>query len=217
MAELCRAYWYPLYAHVRRAGYSAEDAEDLTQMLFESLIKRNTFERIRPEGGRLRSYLLKAMNNLLSTAARDSNRQKRGGQVSVEIDQASAEQRYQIEPHDTGDPEILYERRWAITLMDNVLSQLQLESVEKGKEKQFEIFRPLFVPGGPEVSHRELAEKLGVSEGTARVSLFRMRQRYGDLLRATISDTVVDPSEVADEISHLMSIFRSTTEGLAPS
>ena len=208
LSELCQSYWYPLYAHARRADTKPADAEDITQAFLESLIKRNVFARVTPGGGRLRSYLLKSMNHFLASDLRNRTALKRGGgQALISIDQEMAEERYQFEPKGTEDPELLYERRWATLLLENVLAALKQESEAKNKTSEFEALHPLLTPGAAEVSHREIGEKLGVSESAARIALYRMRQRYGDLLRATISDTVVSEEDVADEISHLMKVF----------
>ena len=210
MSELCQTYWYPLYAHVRRASINATDAEDLTQSFFENLIQRDIFARVKPEGGRLRSYLLKSLNHFLSSETRKQHTQKRGGgRTIISIDQELAENRIRIEPIDTENPEILYERRWAETLMAKVLSELEQEWEAKGRLDHFRHIQPLLIPGAAEVPHRELGKALGITEGAARSTLFRMRQRYGELLRLTIADTVSNEDEVADEISHLMKVFRS--------
>ena len=211
MSYLCQAYWYPIYAHVRRSGFKAQDAEDLTQSFFEALIRRDLFGRVQPDGGRLRSYLLKALNHFISTHSRDRNRLKRGGGIPlVSIDQESAESRYSREPKDMDDPGLLYERRWATALMEHVLSELENECQLNGKSDQFQVFRPMLTPSEQEqIPHRVLAEKLRVAEGTARVALFRIRQRYGELLRSAIADTVTSQDDIADEIAHLMKVFRS--------
>ncbi len=210
MAELCQTYWYPLYAHARRNGASPEDAEDLTQAFFQGVIKNDVFARIEPDGGRLRSYLLKSMTRFLASDARKRQSLKRGGgQLVISIDQAMAEDRFRMEPQDEADPQKLYERRWAETLLGNVFQQLREIYVAKGKGEEFEAMRDLLMPGAREISHRELGTRMGMSEGAARTALFRLRQRYGELLRAAIADTVVSDNDVADEIAHLMKVFRS--------
>ena len=212
LASLCQAYWYPIYAHARRSCANAADAEDLTQAFFENLLDRDIFERVKPEGGRLRSYLLKAMNHFMAGDFRKRTALKRGGgRQIVSIDQEVAEGRFLAEPRDTEDPEVLYERRWARSLLDQVFELLRKESEERDRVDEFEVIHPLLVPGGEDLTHQEIGNRLGISEGAARSRLFRMRQRYGDLLREVISDTVVTPDDVADEISHLMRVFRSTT------
>lgn len=212
LAELCQTYWYPLYAHARRHGASPEDAEDLTQAFFQGVIKNDVFARIDPDGGRLRSYLLKSMTRFLASDERKRKALKRGGgQTVVSIDQARAEDRYQMEPKDSASPETLYERRWAQVLFEQVFQSLQAESTAKGRSDEFEAMQPMLMPGAREISHRDLSKKIGSSESAARTALFRLRQRFGELLRRAIADTVSSEDDVADEIAHLMKVFQTET------
>ena len=204
LENLCRAYWYPLYAFVRRQGVSPEDAQDLTQAFFEKLIEKNFLADVQREKGRFRSFLLAALKHFLANEWDKARAQKRGGGVvHVPIDTASAETRYGLEPAHFDSPEKLFERRWAITLLDRVLERLRDEHVEAGKADLFEQLKPCLTAEKASLSYAELGARGGLSEGAVKVAVHRLRQRYRELLRAEIAETVDSPGEVEEELRHL--------------
>ncbi len=208
LAEICQLYWYPLYAYVRRKGYSREDAEDLTQGFFAKLLARQDFAGLDRARGKLRSYLLTALDHHLSSYHRHAKAEKRGGGRAVlSIDFERAEKRYQNEPQESQTPEAMFERRWATTLLESVMRALAAEQVAKGKGEQFAILGRYITFKSGEAPYREVGETLGVSEGNARIMVHRLRQRYGELLKAHVASTVRDPSQVREELHHLMAVF----------
>jgi RNA polymerase sigma-70 factor (ECF subfamily) len=206
---LCRAYWFPLYVYVRRRGVSPEDAEDLTQGYFAALIERNYLAQANRERGRLRSFLLTTLKHYLADEWGKASAQKRGcGQRLVSIDAAAAEQRYAMEPADEESPDRLFDRRWALTLLDNVLTALRADYVSTGQERVFEGLKKFLAWNSANEAYRETAVELGMKENAVRVAVFRLRRRYGDLLREQVADTVTSPDEVPAELDHLLSLVR---------
>ena len=208
--KLCRTYWYPLYAYVRRRGCSLEDAQDLTQEFFARFLSGDSIARADQRRGRFRSYLLGAFNHFLSDEWDRRHRIKRGGQVcQISLDAASGEARYALEPADERSPDRLFERRWALALLDAVWRQLQREFEVAGKERLFARLRG-FLTGGVETeNYRSAAEELNMTEGATRVAVHRLRQRYAELFRQAVADTVGDPDEIADEMRHLVAVLSS--------
>ncbi len=208
--ELCRTYWYPLYAYVRRRGYSPEDAQDLTQEFFARFLADDSMGRADRRRGRFRSYLLGAFNHFLSDEWDRNHRIKRGGQAcQVPLDAASGEARYALEPVDERSPDKLFERRWALALLDGVWRQLHQEYEAAGKER---LFAPLsgFLAGAVEhESYRQAAQELQMTEGATRVAVHRLRRRYAELFRQAVADTVEHPDEIADEMRYLVSVLSS--------
>ncbi len=203
MEELCRSYWYPLYAHARSRGCTAEDAEDLTQTFFAQMLARETMSRVSPDAGRLRSYLLSSLNNLIAQDWRNRSAQKRGGGVPlIPIDQAAAEVRYARELTDPADPDREFNRRWALALLDSVMLRLRTEYLKSGQSVIFEAVAP-FVGGSESAGYQRAAAALGISEGNLRVMVFRLRKRYRKFLREEILETVSDPALVDGEIAAL--------------
>ena len=211
LAELCELYWFPLYVFVRRRGYSPHDSEDVTQGFLARLIERGDFGSANQEKGRLRSYLLGALKNYLADRHKRDSAQKRGGGTqTISIDGGEAEQRYALEPRDEQTPEHMFERRWALTVLENILSRLNDEYSAKGKADQFAVLQPMLAWGAAEKTDYETAATaLGTSENNVRVSLHRLRKRYGELMRVEIAETVAEESEIDSELQHLMSVLRS--------
>ena len=202
LEHLCNAYWYPLYAFVRRQGHSPHDAQDLTQEFFARLLARNFLGNADPAKGRFRSFLLGALKHFLSDEWDRARAQKRGGgQRLISLDAESAETRYRLEPADESTAEKIYERRWALALLDQVLQRLRDEFTRDGKKHVFEELKPALT--GDKVAYAEIAEHLHIKEGAVRVAVHRMRQRYRELVRAEIGETVADPAEVDAEMQHL--------------
>ncbi len=204
LANLCQTYWYPLYAYVRRRGHSPEDAQDLTQEFFARLLEHNWVGRADQQKGRFRSFLLSAMNHFLADEWDKARAQKRGGGVPpVPLQFDTAETRYGHEPVDKTSPEQNYERRWALTLLDRVLQRLRSEYEQEGKAELFTELHPCLVGDRTAQPYAELAVKLGVNEGTVKSAVHRLRQRYRQLLRDEIAQTVANPGEVNEELHHL--------------
>jgi len=204
LEQLCRVYWYPLYAYVRRRGHSAEDAQDLTQEFFARLLERNWVARADRQRGRFRSFLLTAMRHFLSDEWDKARAQKRGGGVAaVPLQFDTAETRYGLEPADSVTAEQTYERRWALALLEEVLRQLRLAYEKEGRLDLFTALHPCLVGESEALPYKELAARHGVSEGAVKSSVHRLRQRYRRLLRNEIAQTVAEPGQVDEELRHL--------------
>ena len=209
LEELCRTYWYPLYAYARRRGQGPEDAEDLVQGFFSRLIERQLLKGLQREGGRFRSFLLTCFNRFMSDAREHAGRLKRGGgQKVVSLDAELAERRYQLEPADVLDPEKIFERRWALTVLETVLARLRAELEAEGKGGLFQHLQALVVGEAGAERQKDVAGRLGLSEGALAVTVHRLRQRYRRLLWEEIAQTVSRPEEVEDEMRHLLALLR---------
>lgn len=207
MSELCRDYWYPLYAFVRRRGYAPHDAQDLTQGFFATLMETNA-TAADPRRGRFRSYLLGALKHFLANDFHRANAQKRGGgQQLVEWDALEPEARYALEPVEQTDADALFDRRWALDVLDRAMKRLRAEFVAKKDESTFEALKGAL--SGTEAPREALAKKLGLSEGAIKVAIHRLRQRYREVLRAEIAETVDSPANVEDEMRHLVAVLRA--------
>jgi RNA polymerase sigma-70 factor (ECF subfamily) len=207
--ELCRAYWFPLYVYVRRRGFSPEDAEDLTQGYFTTLIEKGYLAQADRERGKLRSFLLTTLKHYLTDDWARINTVKRGrGQVTFSIDAAEAEDRYKMEPADDGSPDRIFDQRWALTLLDNVLAALRADYVRAGQEQIFDALKQFLAWNSGGEAYREIAAGLAMKENAVRVAIFRMRRRYGELLREQVADTVTSEAEVPSELEHLLTLVR---------
>lgn len=205
LETLCRAYWYPIYGFVRRAGHGHAQAQDLTQEFFFRLLARNDFARAKRDRGPFRAYLLGALRHFLADAWDKASARKRGGAFQfVALEEATAEERQRLEPPAISDPERLYDRRWALTLLNRVLQRLRDEYRAAGKESLFAVLEPLLTQAKADVTGGAAAQRLGLSEGATRVALHRLRQRYGRIFREEIAHTVARPEEIEDEIRHLL-------------
>jgi DNA-directed RNA polymerase specialized sigma24 family protein len=206
--RLCRAYWYPLYAYVRRQGYGPADAQDLTQEFFARFLARKALAGVAPEKGKFRSFLLVALRHLLSDRRDRASAAKRGGGREVlSLDAEEAEGRYRLEPVERLDAEKIYERRWAMTLLGQAWTSLREESAAQGKLQQFERLAE-FVAGEAEVTCVAAASELGLTESAMRSAVHRLRERYRALIREEIALTVSCPSEVDEELRHLIAVMR---------
>ena len=208
LSKLCRTYWYPLYAFVRRKGYGREEAQDLTQAFFARLLEKNVFAQADRDRGRFRTFLLAAVQHFLADEWDKSRRLKRGGGCHiVSFDSLSAEERYCQEPADLADAAKLYERRWVTTLLDRVLVQLESDYRQAGKAELFDALRSSLLLDDDRVSYRELGIRLQLSEAAVKQAVLRLRRRYRELFREEIAQTVTDPSEADEELKHLFSVL----------
>jgi RNA polymerase sigma-70 factor (ECF subfamily) len=208
LTELCRTYWYPLYAFARRQGRSPTDAEDLTQSFFARLLEKNYLADAQREKGRFRTFLLTAFKRFLANEWDRQHALKRGGFDSiVSMDQDWAESRLQAEPSHHTTPETLFERQWAVTLLDQVLKQLETEYTVSGRAEVFRSLRPSLVRGESPKPYSAIATELGLTEPAVKMAVQRLRNRYRELLCAEIAKTVCSPDEVEDEIRQLFSVF----------
>ena len=208
LERLCRIYWYPLYAYVRRRGYGHEDAQDLTQGFLLQLLERRSLGRVDRGKGRFRSFLLGGLNYFLADQRDRACSQKRGGgQTLLWFDAQAAEDRYQREPVDESSPDKLFERRWALTLLDQVLAALEREFREAGKADLFERLRPFLVGDQGETSYAQAAVTLGMSAAAVKKAAHRMRHRYYALFRRELAQTLADPAEVEEEMRHLCAVI----------
>jgi RNA polymerase sigma-70 factor (ECF subfamily) len=207
LEELCRAHWYPLYAFVRYRGYSSEDAQDLTQSFFVRIIEKGGFASADPDRGRFRSYLLGAMKHFLANEWHRAGAQKRGGGVTVlNLDALDPEARYARAKAPSIHPDAGFDKEWAQETTARAIEKLRAESKARGKDELFEALKGSLT--GEEPARSETAETLGISEGAVKVAVHRLRQRYRELLRAEIAETVTDPSEIDDEMRHLVAALR---------
>jgi RNA polymerase sigma factor (sigma-70 family) len=206
LAQLCSAYRSPLYVFIRRRGYPPEDADDLVQGFFLHLLNGNLRE-LKREGGRFRSYLLRALKCFLVNDWRRQNAQKRGGGAIIVPADSVDEQRYQSAFIEDSTPETMYEQQWALSLMDRTVARLREEYAAVKKDALFEQLQS-FLPGLDRgLRYPEAAASLGMSEAAVRVAVHRLRRRYGELLRAEIGKTVSSPAEIDDEIRHLIEVM----------
>lgn len=205
LEKLCRAYWWPLYAFVRRRGYEAHDAQDLTQEFFTRLLTKNYLRAVDRSKGKFRSFLLAALDHFLANEWRNAHAQKRGGNCSfVSIDDDSAEQPYQLVSTSNLSPEQFFDKQWAITLLEQAVARLREEFLTAGKQALFDEVKIFLTGEKRAASYAELGTRLGMTEAALKMAVSRMRQRYGELLRAEIADTVSDPAEVEEELRALI-------------
>jgi RNA polymerase sigma-70 factor (ECF subfamily) len=210
LEKLCRTYWRPVYSFIRRKGTGPEEAEDLTQSFFALLLQRRNFDDVRKEKGRLRSYLLTSLKHFLVSEHRRAVTLKRGkGQQPVRLEELTVAQRGDMEAADHLSADRLYERRWALTLMEQVLRRLRDEYDTAGNSSLFNLLKQLLPdePGAP--SRAQIAAQLGMTENAVRQALHRFRQRYQVLLRDEIAHTVAIASDIEDELRHLISVLRT--------
>lgn len=206
LAELCRVYWYPLYAYVRRLGHDVHNAQDLTQGFFERLLEKNYLELADPRRGKFRWFLLTAFKCFLANEWDRGRTLKRGGgKEIIPLDALTAEQRYALEPADTLTADQLYDRRWALDLLARVRKQLRDRYA--GKSDRFERLEQYLPGGDPPPEYAETAAALKLSEDAVRQEAHRLRKRYGELLRAEIASTVAQPDEIDEEIGYLIDVI----------
>ena len=206
LASLCESYWYPLYAYLRRRGYPADQAQDLTQEFFVRLLEGRYLDRADPEKGRFRSFLLTSLKFFVADEEDRHRASKRGGGVLVPLEFSSGEERYQREPGHDETPERIFERRWALSMLDRVVERLRNEFVHHGHAEHFERLK-VFLLGQSDAPYAALAREMNTSEGALKVAVHRLRKRYRELFRQEIADTVADPAEVESELRFLAAVL----------
>ena len=210
LERLCRTYWWPLYGFVRRNGYQPEEAQDLTQGFFAVLLERRDLDVVRSEKGRLRSYLLVSLKNFLAKAHRREMATKRGeGRALVSLDELLARERAGAELSDNLTADRVYERRWALTLLEQVLTRLENEYKRAGNAQLFECLEEFLSDEPGHRSHAEIALQLGMTENAVKQAFHRLRRRYRELLRDEIAQTVSVPGDVEDELRHFISVLQT--------
>ena len=210
LEKLCRTYWRPIFAFLRRQGIPPEEAEDITQGFFAELLERRSLSAVRKEKGRLRSFLLGGLKYFLANEERRAMAVKRGkGQRPIPLDELRAGERIETEPADPMTAEMIYERRWALTVLENVLSRLKDEYQTAGNAALFDLLKQLLPdePGSP--SQADIAAQLGMTENAIRQAFYRFRQRYQSLLREEIAHTVATPGDIEDELRHLIAVLEA--------
>jgi RNA polymerase sigma-70 factor (ECF subfamily) len=216
LAALCEAYWYPLYAYVRSQGHSPEESQDLTQAYFAYLLEKNILEDVDPSAGRFRSFLLATLKHFVSKERRKQNTLKRGGGTrTISLDTEEAEHRYGQQPADQLTPEQVYENRWALTVLERAIGHLETEWSEGARQKQLEHLKSHLTGQEPRIPFRDVAADLEMSEVAVRGAMHRLRQRFGQLIREEIAETVASPDDIDDEVRHLLAVvgpWESTRE-----
>jgi len=207
LTELCRAYWYPLYAYVRRSGHAVHDAQDLTQAFIVALIDGPLLSRADPDKGRFRSFIIVALRRFMANEYRRQKAECRGGHIDVvSLDETRDESRLALESTDGLTPDDHFERAWAFALLDAVLGRLRAEYEAAGRGELFAALHPYLAGRHGQAQYAVLSEQFGLSENTLSASVYRMRRRYGEILREEITRTVGEAGEVEEEIAYLMRV-----------
>lgn len=207
LTELCRTYWFPLYAYARGRGFSPHDAEDLTQGFFAKLLRLDSIAKVSPEKGRFRAFLLAGMKNFVAEEARHALAEKRDARRTISLDAQAAEEQFASEPSDSISPERLFERQWALTLLQRTMERLAGNYGANGRAELFEALRFSIAGEKNAKPYRGLAKDLGMTEEAVRVAVFRLRKDYRRALRDEIAQTVADPAEIAEELQALRRIL----------
>lgn len=210
LEKLCQIYWRPLYGFVRRQGYSEQEAQDFTQGFFALFLERRDFDAVRREKGRLRSYLLVSLKNFLAKAIRRELAVKRGnGQSLIHLDDLGTHTKRDPEPANNWSADVLYERQWALTLLEHVLNRLEKEYQAAGNEALFDSLAGLLAGEPSAPSQATIAQELGMTENAVKQAFYRLRRRYRDLLREEIAQTVAMPGDVEDELRHFIAVLQT--------
>lgn len=210
LEKLCRTYWRPIYGFVRRQGTDAEEAKDLTQGFFALLLERRDLDTVRKEKGRLRSYLLTSLKHFLTNERNRAMAIKRGeGQRLISLDQLHQDERAGFEPADTATADQIYERRWAMTVLNQVLARMEEEHRAAGKTQLFDRLQKSFTDEPDRSSQVEIARELGMTENALYQAFHRFRQRYRELLREEVAHTVAVAVDIEDELRHLIAVLRT--------
>jgi RNA polymerase sigma factor (sigma-70 family) len=202
LATLCESYWHPVYDYLRRTGHNMDDAQDLTQAFFARLLEKHWLDAATPERGRFRSFLLASVKHFVANE-RDRERALKRGGSSTPVSLETAEHRYRLEPPDNSTPETIYDRQWALTVFDRVAARLRRELAKAGKSPLFDELESYVMNDDETLRYREMAARLGMSEGAVKVTVHRLRRRFRDLLREEVAESVTTPREIDDEVRHL--------------
>ena len=206
LVSLCENYWYPLYAYLRRRGYSPDQAQDLTQEFFVRVLEGRYLDRADPEKGRFRSFILTSLKFFVADEGDRDRAQKRGGGTVEPLEFPPGEERYQREPAHDETPERIFQRRWALSVIDRVVDKLREEFEHHGRPEHFERLK-MFLLGHSDAPYAALAREMNTSEGALKVAIHRLRKRYRELFRQEIADTVADPAEVESELRFLAAVL----------
>src|SRR5579862_7209756 len=206
LVSLCENYWYPLYAYLRRRGYSADQAQDLTQEFFVRVLEGRYLDRADPDKGRFRSFILSSLKFFVADEGDRDRAQKRGGGTVGPLEFPPGEERYQREPAHDQTPERIFERRWALSVIDRVVEKLREEFILHGRPDHFDRLK-VFLLGQSDAPYAMLAREMNTSEGALKVAIHRLRKRYRELFRQEIADTVADPAEVESELRYLATVL----------
>ena len=206
LVALCEAYWYPLYAYVRRRGYPADQAQDFTQEFFVRVLEGRYLERADPEKGRFRAFILTCMKFFLADEGDRVRALKRGGGAVLSLEMSSGEERYEREPAHEETPERIFERRWALSVLDRVIDRLRAEFMQHGRQELFERLKVCLL-GASDMPYAALARELNTSEGALKVAIHRLRKRYRELFRQEIAETVADLGDVDSELRFLAAVL----------
>jgi DNA-directed RNA polymerase specialized sigma24 family protein len=214
LEKLCRTYWLPIYGYIRRWGYTPEEAQDYTQELFARLLRNNSFAAADPEKGRFRSFLLGALKHLLANEKEKAKAAKRGeGRPLLCWEDLAAEERLRTEPLDQLSPDWVFDRRWAMTILEQAAQRLKKEYQAPDRLLVFEKLKPYLECGEVAPSYAQTAAQLGSTENAVKAAVFRMRQRYHMLVREEVAQTVANPKDLEEEIHYLISLFSASATG----
>jgi RNA polymerase sigma factor (sigma-70 family) len=209
LEKLCRTYWWPVYSFIRRQGAGPEEAKDLTQDFFALLLERRDLQAVRREKGRLRSFFLASAKHFLAKAHRHAVAAKRGeGKPPVSLDELLVDRRADLEPPDALSPDRIFERRWALTVLEQALTRLEKEYLAVGKWRLFGELKKLLTDEPGQRSQAEIAQELGMTENAVNQAFYRLRQRYREVLHEEVAHTVITPDETEDELRHLIGALR---------
>jgi RNA polymerase sigma factor (sigma-70 family) len=206
LIALSEAYWYPLYAYVRRRGYPADQAQDFTQEFFVRVLEGRYLDRADPEKGRFRAFILTSMKFFLADEGDRVRALKRGGGVVLSLEMSAGEERYEREPADDETPERIFERRWALSVLDRAVERLRAEFMQHGRQEHFERLKT-FLLGSSDMPYAALAREMNTSEGALKVAIHRLRKRYREVLRQEIAETVADLADVDAELRFLAAVL----------
>lgn len=210
LEKLCRTYWWPIYGFVRRHGHSPEEAQDLTQSFFAFLLERKGLDTVGPDKGRLRSFFLASVKNFLANARRSAMASKRGhGCPALSLEELVGREHAHLEPLNTLTADRIYEREWALTLLDQVLGRLAEEYRMAGNVTLFDRLKQLLAGEPDRPSQAQIAQELGMTENAVKQAFHRLRHRYGTLLRDEIAETVAKPAEIEDELRHFIAVLQN--------
>ena len=210
LETLCQTYWFPLYAYLRRNGYNCHQAQDYTQAFFTGLLAKGGLGLVDPRRGKFRSFLLASLKHFVSNERARARAKKRGGDLkALSLNFESAENQYALEPRDDLSPEKLFERSWALTVLERTMARLQAEAVNTSKQEQFERLKSYLTADKSSVPYRDAAEELNITEGAVRVAVHRLRKRYRELLRDEIAQTVTSDEQIDEEIRDLFTALGS--------